>query len=130
MYVTGVKDRFCELQMTRLVEEVTESTLLRCHTPFDIIHTQPTEMGMCTRWQVAIALYAVDTEKDKMMMYTGVPPTVAGIDCVAWMKAGVEPISGKGGGGKGGIAQGQGSGAGKLSECEAAALEFAKLALN
>lgn len=76
--------------------------------------------------QVAIALFAVDAEKDKMMLYTAVPPSVSGIDCVAWMKAGVEAIGGKGGGGKGGMAQGQGTGAGKLAECKEAATKFAQ----
>jgi alanyl-tRNA synthetase len=50
-------------------------------------------------------------------------------DGVAWMKAGMEAVSGKGGGGKGGLAQGQGQGVAQLDTCQAAAEAFAKMEL-
>ena len=111
---------------------------------------------------VAIALFSVDEAKDKLMLYTAVPPSVtlgtprapsfaplcageamlnsyrtralnrglgAVSDGVAWMKAGMEAVSGKGGGGKGGLAQGQGQGVAQLHTCQAAAEAFAKMAL-
>eukprot|EP00242_Pyramimonas_sp_CCMP2087_P017801 CAMPEP_0198213354 /NCGR_PEP_ID=MMETSP1445-20131203/28816_1 /TAXON_ID=36898 /ORGANISM="Pyramimonas sp., Strain CCMP2087" /LENGTH=1184 /DNA_ID=CAMNT_0043887981 /DNA_START=34 /DNA_END=3588 /DNA_ORIENTATION=- len=86
--------------------------------------TQVLKMGT-----VAIALFAVDAATNKVMLYTGVPPKVE-MDGVEWMKAGVAAINGKGGGGKGGMAQGQGVGADQLEALKAAATAFAASALG
>mmetsp|Transcript_22227 Transcript_22227/g.26690 ORF Transcript_22227/g.26690 Transcript_22227/m.26690 type:complete len:1164 (+) Transcript_22227:109-3600(+) len=76
--------------------------------------------------KVAIALYCVDSAKNKLICYTGVPPSVS-IDCVGWMKAALAPVGGKGGGGKGGMAQGQGAGGkDQVEAAMAAGLAFAK----
>ena len=58
-------------------------------------------------------------------MNVGVPKDAQGaVDALAWLKAVLEPIGGKGGGGKNGLAQGQGVGAAKLAECIAAGKAF------
>ncbi len=76
---------------------------------------------------VAIALVSVDEEKGKLMVYVAVPPALeaAGLDCKAWLAAALAPVGGKGGGGKGGLAQGQASDCSKAGEALAAAQAFA-----
>jgi len=101
-----------------------------CVDVLDSAAVREAVMAVLKIGKVGIALFAVDADKDKMMLYTGVPPDVTGVDCVAWMKAGVEAIGGKGGGGKGGMAQGQGSGVAKLETCREAAIAFAKKSLS
>jgi alanyl-tRNA synthetase len=76
---------------------------------------------------VAVALVSVDAEKGKLMVYCSVPPALeaAGLDCKAWLNAGLAPAGGKGGGSKG-VAQGQANEGGKAADCLAAAVAFAK----
>jgi alanyl-tRNA synthetase len=61
------------------------------------------------------------------MVYVAVPPALeaAGLDCKAWLAAALAPVGGKGGGGKGGLAQGQASDVSKAGEALAAAQAFA-----
>lgn len=70
----------------------------------------------------------MDEANDKLLLYTAVPASMT-LDGVAWMKAGMEAVSGKGGGGKGGLAQGQGAGVAHIEACQAAAEAFARMAL-
>ena len=70
-------------------------------------------------------LVSADAAKDKCCMNVGVPKDAQGaVDALAWLKAVLEPIGGKGGGGKNGLAQGQGVGAAKLADCIAAGKAF------
>jgi alanyl-tRNA synthetase len=57
-----------------------------------------------------------------------VPPDV-GIDVKGWLAASCGPLGGKGGGGKGGLAQGQGPNVDAVPDAVAAAEAFAKLAI-
>jgi alanyl-tRNA synthetase len=74
---------------------------------------------------VACALFACDPVKGKAMCYVSVPPAVEGIDVKGWLDACCGPIGGKGGGGKGGTAQGQGNNTDGLDAAVAAAEAFA-----
>ena len=74
---------------------------------------------------VACALFSADPVKSKAMCYISVPPAVTGLDVKGWLDAACKPIEGKGGGGKGGTAQGQGSKLDGLPAAIAAAKEFA-----
>ena len=77
---------------------------------------------------VACALFAADPVKGKAMCYVSVPPSVTGLDLKGWLDAACAPIEGKGGGGKGGTAQGQGNKLEGLAAAIAAAEKFAATA--
>ncbi len=66
--------------------------------------------------------------KGKEFVYCSVPPDV-GIDVKGWLAASCGPLGGKGGGGKGGLAQGQGPNVDAVPDAVAAAEAFAKLAI-
>ncbi len=54
-------------------------------------------------------VFSVDENKNKVLVYAGVPKSAAeqGLMVVEWLRKALEPVNGKGGGGKGGLAQGQ-----------------------
>ncbi|KAH7372887.1 hypothetical protein KP509_17G026800 [Ceratopteris richardii] len=60
---------------------------------------------------LAVMMFSVDKESNKVLVYAGVPETIAskGLILKDWLWKALGPINGKGGGGKGGLAQGQGS---------------------
>jgi alanyl-tRNA synthetase len=62
-------------------------------------------------------VFSVDENKNKVLVYAGVPKVAAeqGLMVVEWLRKALEPVNGKGGGGKGGLAQGQVSLAHSLS---------------
>jgi alanyl-tRNA synthetase len=74
---------------------------------------------------VACALFSADPVKGKAMCYVSVPDAVAGVDVKGWLDACCGPIEGKGGGGKNGVAQGQGSKVDGLDAAVIAAEAFA-----
>lgn len=81
---------------------------------------------------VAVMIISKDEGKGRVLAYCGVPKEVEGkgLDALGWLKAACVPIGGKGGGGKNGVAQGQGgdiAGADKAAD-EAAAYATSKLA--
>ncbi|CAI5512190.1 unnamed protein product [Closterium sp. Naga37s-1] len=59
--------------------------------------------------ELAVLMVSVDEEKGKVLLYAGVPDAVAarGLSVLEWLRAALVPVDGKGGGGKGGLAQGQ-----------------------
>ena len=75
---------------------------------------------------VACALFSKDPVKGKAMCYVSVPADVA-VDVKGWLDACCGPIGGKGGGGKGGVAQGQGPDVDGLPAAVDAAKAFAGL---
>lgn len=54
-------------------------------------------------------IFSVDEQKNKVLVYAGVPDSAAkrGLVVLDWLRASLAPINGKGGGGKNGLAQGQ-----------------------
>lgn len=60
---------------------------------------------------LAVMMFSVDKESNKVLVYAGVPEAIAkrGLVLKDWLWKALQPINGKGGGGKGGLAQGQGS---------------------
>jgi alanyl-tRNA synthetase len=102
------------------------ATALRCDVGTDAAALRDAAAAAAAKG-VAVALVSADAEKDTVMVYGSVPPALeaAGLDCKAWLNAGLAPAGGKGGGGQG-VAQGQASGAAKAPECLAAAAAFAK----
>jgi alanyl-tRNA synthetase len=61
---------------------------------------------------LAVMTFSVDEQKNKVLVYAGVPNSAAkrGLVVLDWLRASLAPINGKGGGGKlvmSGLAQGQ-----------------------
>lgn len=54
-------------------------------------------------------IFSVDENKNKVLVYAGVPEAASkrGLVVLDWLRSALEPINGKGGGGKNGLAQGQ-----------------------
>jgi alanyl-tRNA synthetase len=102
------------------------ATALRCDVGTDAAALRDAAAAAAAKG-VAVALVSVDAEKGKLMVYCSVPPALeaAGLDCKAWLNAGLAPAGGKGGGSKG-VAQGQANEGGKAADCLAAAVAFAK----
>ena len=72
---------------------------------------------------VACALFSADPVKGKAMCYVSVP-AAGDVDVREWLNACCGPIEGKGGGGKNGVAQGQGNKVDGLDAAVAAAEAF------
>lgn len=77
---------------------------------------------------VAAALFSSDAAAGKSVVYVAVPEAFKGLEAKAWLQTALTPLGGKGGGGKGGLAQGQGGSPEKLKDAVAAAEAFAKAA--
>ncbi|KAM0848117.1 hypothetical protein ACQ4PT_054591 [Festuca glaucescens] len=56
-------------------------------------------------------LFSTDVASDKVVVYAGVPPEAPpnGLEVLHWLTSAIAPLKGKGGGGKNGLAQGQGN---------------------
>ncbi|ERM93908.1 alanine--tRNA ligase [Amborella trichopoda] len=81
---------------------------------------------------IPIMIISTDATSNKAVVYTGVPDTVEkkGLLPLEWLRTALKPLKGKGGGGKGGIAQGQGSDASRVTDALEAAENFAKMKLS
>ncbi|CAI5984473.1 unnamed protein product [Closterium sp. NIES-64] len=77
--------------------------------------------------ELAVLMVSVDEEKGKVLLYAGVPDAVAarGLSVLEWLRAALVPVEGKGGGGKGGLAQGQGNKASGANEAMEVAKKYA-----
>ncbi|CAA7407707.1 unnamed protein product [Spirodela intermedia] len=79
---------------------------------------------------IAVMIFSTDEASSKAVVYAGVPDKIAKDNvAVKWLKAALEPLKGKGGG-KGGLAQGQGTDTTCLVKAMDIATEFAKLQLS
>jgi alanyl-tRNA synthetase len=76
---------------------------------------------------LAVMIFSVDEQKNKVLVYAGVSDSAArrGLVVLEWLRASLAPINGKGGGGKNGLAQGQGGNAAGINEAMAVAKAFA-----
>lgn len=81
---------------------------------------------------LAVMMFSVDKDTNKVLVYAGVPDAAAskGLVLISWLRKALEPINGKGGGGKGGLAQGQGSNAAGVEEAMNVARQFASEVLG
>ncbi|XP_024517308.1 alanine--tRNA ligase-like [Selaginella moellendorffii] len=73
---------------------------------------------------LAAMFFSVDEAANKVLVYAGVPAAVTGISVLEWLEKVLAPLKGKGGGGKNGLAQGQGSNIEGLSDAMATAETF------
>lgn len=67
---------------------------------------------------VPVMVFSVEESTNKVLVYAGVPESVQnkGLVVLDWLRKVLEPLKGKGGGGKGGLAQGQGNDATRIEE--------------
>lgn len=81
---------------------------------------------------LAVMMFSVDKDTNKVLVYAGVSDALAkrGLVLMDWLRKALEPINGKGGGGKGGLAQGQGSNAAGVEDAMEVARHFASLQLS
>ncbi|KAJ3693281.1 hypothetical protein LUZ60_008761 [Juncus effusus] len=77
-----------------------------------------------------IMVFSSDEASKKAVVCAGVPPSKDGIKVLEWLTASLAPLKGKGGGGKNGIAQGQGSDASRVEEAMEIATKFASMRLH
>lgn len=76
---------------------------------------------------LAVMIFSVDEQKNKVLVYAGVPDSAAkqGLKVLDWLRGSLAPVNGKGGGGKNGLAQGQGGNAAGIDEALTVAKDFA-----
>ncbi|URD94289.1 DHHA1 domain [Musa troglodytarum] len=81
---------------------------------------------------LAVMVFSTDETLNKAVVYAGVPNTGSktGLAVLEWLNEVMKPLKGKGGGGKNGIAQGQGSDASRLEEAMDVAAKFASVKLQ
>uniref|UniRef100_A0ACD5U6P3 Uncharacterized protein n=1 Tax=Avena sativa TaxID=4498 RepID=A0ACD5U6P3_AVESA len=78
-----------------------------------------------------IMLFSTDEASNKAVIYAGVPPEAPnGFNVLEWLAPSIAPLKGRGGGGKNGLAQGQGSDASQLKEAMELATQIAKMKLS
>ncbi|CAL4932999.1 unnamed protein product [Urochloa decumbens] len=78
-----------------------------------------------------IMLFSTDEASNKAVIYAGVPPnTPSGFKVLDWLTPSIAPLKGRGGGGKNGVAQGQGSDASQLKEAMELANNIAAMKLS
>uniref|UniRef100_A0A0E0EWA0 Alanine--tRNA ligase n=1 Tax=Oryza meridionalis TaxID=40149 RepID=A0A0E0EWA0_9ORYZ len=78
-----------------------------------------------------IMLFSTDEATNKAVIYAGVPPSAANsLKVLDWLTPSIAPLKGKGGGGKNGIAQGQGTEASQLKEAMEVATQIASMKLT
>lgn len=76
--------------------------------------------------ELAVMMFSVDDASQQVLAYAGVPPALAArLSVVEWLRKALELVGGKGGGGKGGTAQGRGKNVGAVEAAMEAARIFA-----
>ncbi|XP_021735180.1 alanine--tRNA ligase-like [Chenopodium quinoa] len=83
--------------------------------------------------KIPIMVFSVDESANKAIVYAGVPGKdnkCEGLEVSEWLTVALGPLKGKGGKGKGGLAQGQGTDASNVEEAIKLAVNFASMKLN
>ncbi|XBI37365.1 hypothetical protein VPH35_122701 [Triticum aestivum] len=83
------------------------------------------------RSSLLMMVFSTDEASNKAAIYAGVPPnTPNGFNVLDWLTSSIAPLKGRGGGGKNGLAQGQGSDASRIKEAMELATQIAKMKLS
>uniref|UniRef100_A0A0D9XI82 Alanine--tRNA ligase n=1 Tax=Leersia perrieri TaxID=77586 RepID=A0A0D9XI82_9ORYZ len=86
--------------------------------------------GAILEKDLPIILFSTDEATNKAIVYAGVPPSSGdSLKVLDWLTPSIAPLKGKGGGGKNGVAQGQGSDASQLKEAMELATQIASMKL-
>ncbi|VAI01872.1 unnamed protein product [Triticum turgidum subsp. durum] len=76
-------------------------------------------------------VFSTDEASNKAVIYAGVPPDAPnGFKVLDWLTPSIAPLKGRGGGGKNGLAQGQGSDASRVKEAMEIANQIASMKLS
>ncbi|KAF5747411.1 alanine--tRNA ligase [Tripterygium wilfordii] len=78
---------------------------------------------------ISVMVFSTDQDTNKVVACAGVPEGMK-LDASEWLKEALEPLNGKGGRGKGGIASGQGTDASGVSKALDLAAKFASMRLG
>ncbi|KAE8818188.1 Alanyl-tRNA synthetase, mitochondrial [Hordeum vulgare] len=78
-----------------------------------------------------VMVFSTDEASNKAVVYAGVPPDAPnGFKVLDWLTPSIAPLKGRGGGGKNGLAQGQGSDASRVKEAMELATQIASMKLS
>ncbi|KAF7052439.1 hypothetical protein CFC21_060534 [Triticum aestivum] len=78
-----------------------------------------------------VMVFSIDESSNKAVVYAGVPPDAPNVFKVLdWLTPSIAPLKGRGGGGKNGLAQGQGSDASRVQEAMEIATQIASMKLS
>ncbi|KAI4996891.1 hypothetical protein ZWY2020_052233 [Hordeum vulgare] len=78
-----------------------------------------------------IMVFSTDEASNKAVIFAGVPPDAPnGFKVLDWLTPSIAPLKGRGGGGKNGLAQGQGSDASRVKEAMELATQIASMKLS
>ncbi|KAK3157808.1 hypothetical protein QOZ80_2AG0128380 [Eleusine coracana subsp. coracana] len=101
------------------------------HVGLDTTAVREAVLKVMDQKGLPIMLFSMDEASNKAVIYAGVPPNAPnGFKVLDWLTPSIAPLKGRGGGGKNGIAQGQGSDASQLKEAMELANNIASMKLN
>ncbi|KAK3118143.1 hypothetical protein QOZ80_9BG0694880 [Eleusine coracana subsp. coracana] len=101
------------------------------HVGLDTTAVREAVLKVMDQKGLPIMLFSTDEASNKAVIYAGVPPNAPnGFKVLDWLTPSIAPLKGRGGGGKNGIAQGQGSDASQLKEAMELANNIASMKLN
>ncbi|KAG5559073.1 hypothetical protein RHGRI_008852 [Rhododendron griersonianum] len=79
---------------------------------------------------IPVMVFSIDETANKALVCAGVPEKCKQIKVLEWLVEALKPLKGKGGGGKGGVAQGQGTDTSNLDNAMEVAKSFAAMKLS
>ncbi|KAK3153955.1 hypothetical protein QOZ80_2BG0183780 [Eleusine coracana subsp. coracana] len=101
------------------------------HVGLDTTAVREAVLKVMDQKGLPIMLFSTDEASNKAVIYAGVPPNAPnGFKVLDWLTPSIAPLKGRGGGGKNGVAQGQGSDASQLKEAMELANNIASMKLN
>ncbi|KAF7100963.1 hypothetical protein CFC21_102389 [Triticum aestivum] len=136
------KKKICEENIRRAVKTAIDAaeTALSEGKPFCVTYA---DVGLDTtalreavvkamnHSSLLMMVFSTDEASNKAAIYAGVPPnTPNGFKVLDWLTPSIAPLKGRGGGGKNGLAQGQGSDASRIKEAMELATQIASMKLN
>lgn len=80
--------------------------------------------------EIPVMVFSIDETANKALVCAGVPEQCKQIEVLEWLGEALKPLKGKGGGGKGGVAQGQGPDTSSVDDAMEVAKSFAAMKLS
>jgi alanyl-tRNA synthetase len=80
--------------------------------------------------EIPVMVFSIDETANKALVCAGVPEQCKQIEVLEWLVEALKPLNGKGGGGKGGVAQGQGPDISNVDNAMEVAKSFAAMKLS
>ncbi|PKA55615.1 Alanine--tRNA ligase [Apostasia shenzhenica] len=140
--IRKVKKKIAEENMERAISTVARLSeiaafegksfcICRVNVGLDTTAVREAVLRVMEQKQLAVMVFSTDESLNKAVVCAGVPKNISasGLTVLEWLTAAMGPLKGRGGGGKNGIAQGQGNDAAHAQEAMHAAEKFARLKL-